>query len=105
MTDTASEMKVSVTGGQMKYPNFSTALSPDQRAVAKLMVWLELVNQSMRPTRWLKTTKSGTSVNFDMLEDGEAVQKEMTKVQQYVDKINDEFGFGIDLTAQRRDEA
>lgn len=105
MPDTTPEMKVSVTGGQMNYPGFSSALAPDQQAVAKLMVWLELVNRRMRPTRWLKTTKSGTSVNFALLEDGEAVRQEMTKVQKYVDKINDEFGFGIDLTAQRRDEA
>lgn len=105
MPDTTSEMKVSITGGQMNYPGFTSTLTPDQQAVAKLMVWLELVNQRMRPTRWLKTTKSGTSVNFALLEDGEAVRQEMTKVQKYVDKINDEFGFGIDLTAQRRDEA
>lgn len=99
-----SEMKVSVTGGQMKYPNFSSTLSPDQQAIAKLMVWLELVNQQMRPKRWLKTTKNGTSVNFEMLESAEAVVAEMTKVQTYVDKINDEFGFGIELNKKRRNE-
>lgn len=91
------EPAISVTGGQMHFPEFKNNLKDSEFEVVKSSVWLHMVNDMMRPVKWLKTTAKGTKVNWIPITSKEAYEEAIKELEAYIDWVNQNFDVGIKL--------
>lgn len=90
-------MKVSVAGGQMSFENLTAALDQKKYAVSKAVIWLNMLNDNMKPTKWLKASKKGTKVNFDSIRSEEDYKSGLDELDSYLYEINKKFGTDLKI--------
>lgn len=89
---------ISVTGGQMHFPKMQNKLKGIDFEAAKCSVWLHMVNDMMRPVKWLKTTAKGTKVNWIPVMSSEEYDAAIDELEKYVAQVNNDFGTEFKLT-------
>jgi hypothetical protein len=92
-----SNIKISVFGGTMNYPAMKKELSEKDYAGGKVSCWIDLIKQNLRPTRWLRPTKNGTKVNFDLISTKNEMSAALDELESYVKTINREHGFDYEI--------
>ena len=93
--------KIEVVGGQMNYSKLNTKLEPQIYAIAKAHIWLDLINQRMKPRKWNKATTKGTKVTFDMITTPETLEMAFDELEVYLKSVNREHGTDIELDRKR----
>lgn len=91
-------MKVNVLGGQREFKRLTNAFSEEKIADLKAKLWLLMLNDGERPTKWLKTTAKGTKVNFEMVKTKEDYEAGIKDLEEYLQEINTKYGFDYSLT-------
>lgn len=88
---------IQVVGGQIVYSKLTSILPEKEYAVAKAVVWLEMLKEGKRPLRWCAPTEEGTEVAFSHMRSESDVKKELEQLELYLDSINDQFTMDIEL--------
>lgn len=88
---------VQVVNGQMVYEKLSTKLEPIEFAKLKAHIWLHLLNEGMKPTKWLKPTSKGSKVNWDSIKSQDGYDAGLDELQLYLNDINKEFNLDFNL--------
>lgn len=97
-------MKVEVLGGQREFKRLTNAFSEEKISDLKAKLWLLMLNDGERPTKWLKTTAKGTKVNFEMVKTEEDYVAGIKDLEVYLQEINKKYGFNYSLTKKEGDE-
>lgn len=82
---------VKVIGGQMHFTNL-TQPEGKQHDMLKARIWVNMINDGMKPTKWLKTGKSGTKVNFDNITSEEERNAALEEYKTFLERMNAEHG-------------
>lgn len=88
--------EVTLVGGQIKFPH----LTPPQNKeydIEKLQMWVHMINDGKRPTKWLTPNKKGTKVNFDFISSVEARETALQEVKTYLEDLNTIHGLDMKL--------
>lgn len=94
-------MEISVISGQMGYEKMTPKLGEREYAERKAHIWLHMLNDRMKPTKWLKPNKNGTKVNFNHIKSQEDYDEGLVELDVYLREINKEYGFDFSIN---RDE-
>jgi len=90
-------MKGRVTGGQMSFAKLTSEVNEKDYAVRKAVLWIQMLNDNMRPTKWLKATKKGTKVNFETIRSQEDYDKGLDELDTFLYDINKKYGTDFKL--------
>lgn len=90
--------KIVVISGQIDYKKLNATLSPVEYAIGKVGVWVGMLNKGERPKRWLKARKTGTKVNFEVIQSEKDLNASIEELKTYVSEIESEHGIKIKLT-------
>ncbi|WP_336822969.1 hypothetical protein [Sporosarcina sp. USHLN248] len=82
----------SVTSGQMYFPKLKNTLKGTEFEAAKASVWLHMVNDMMRPVKWLKTTAKGTKVNWIPITSEKEYETAIDELEDHINQVNRDFG-------------
>lgn len=85
----------SIVGGQYGFKDLSTLLSAEEYAVAKVHLWLHMLNNGEKPKKWLKAYKSGTKVNFEMIHSQEEYDQGIAELSAFTEQVNKEFNLDL----------
>lgn len=88
---------VQVMNGQIVYEKLSTKLEPIEFAKFKAHIWLHLLNEGMKPKKWLKPTSKGSKVNWDSIKSQEDYDGGLDELQLYLNDINKQFNLDFNL--------
>ncbi|MBA4293854.1 hypothetical protein C0431_12905 [bacterium] len=88
---------VSVVSGQMEY---RLLVSPEDKNhhLLKARIWVNLINDGMRPVKWLKSTKKGTKVNFVPITSDIQMNEAYDEFDTYLKMVNETYGTEMKLT-------
>lgn len=87
---------VKLVGGQMEFPR----LIPPQNKeydIQKAQLWVHMINDGKRPTKWLTPNKKGTKVNFDFISSLEDRDAALQEVKAYLEDLNTIHGLDMKL--------
>lgn len=90
-------VKISVTGGQIEFKRLTNDLSEEDFAICKAFIWLKMLNDNMKPIKWLKTTKKGTKVNFETIKSLEEYKQGLKELTSYIQEVNEKFGSDLKI--------
>jgi hypothetical protein len=65
-------------------------------AVRKLIAWNKMIQDNMRPKKWMKPNKNGTAVNFEFIEGLEEFDCALNEFREYLSEITDLFDLGVE---------
>ena len=97
-----SKVNISVVGGKLESKALTlAALNKDEKDfdVAKAIVWSNLLKDRMKPTKWFKTTKTGTKISFDYINSMESYHAAVGELEGYLKYINKKHGMDLYLTS------
>jgi hypothetical protein len=89
-----------VVGGRMIFKQLTSGIEAKKYAVGKAVVWLKLLNDGMKPVKWLKPTKRGTKVDFEFIRSDEEWESELERLNNYINEVNQMFGTDLKLNRQ-----
>jgi hypothetical protein len=78
--------------------------SPELYAVAKAYLWLELIKQGRRVTKWNKATKKGTRYKFTFIKSQQEAEQALEELNQYLDEINEQYDLGVRVVKENSEE-
>lgn len=90
-------MKISVISGQMSFKHLTVKITNQEYAKIKINVWMHMLNDRMKPTKWLKPNKNGTKVNFDHIKNQDEYNQGLVELDVYLQEINKDFGFDFSI--------
>lgn len=90
--------RIAVISGQIDYTKLNTTLDPVDYAIGKVGVWVRMLNKGERPKRWLKARKTGTKVNFEVIQSEAELNASIEELKTYVAEVANEHGVQIKLT-------
>ncbi|WP_248499869.1 hypothetical protein [Staphylococcus aureus] len=91
--------KIQVLGGKIGFEKLNTDLSEKDYAVAKAIVWLNMINDRMRPKKWLKARKNGTNINFDAIHTETDAKEAIEELKGYLAEIKEKHGIDLKYDA------
>lgn len=77
-----------VISGQIIYPTLSNKMNEKEYAKAKVHMWLYMLNEGKKPTKWLKPNTKGTKVNFDFIHGQEDYEVGLQELILFTDQMN-----------------
>lgn len=86
-----------VVSGQMNYPSLTNKVIGEEYAKTKVHMWLYMLNQGKKPTKWLKPNSKGTKVNFDFINSQEEYDLGLAELSAYISDINNAYGLDYEL--------
>jgi hypothetical protein len=89
--------KFIVTGGQISYKLLNNKLSAMEYEIAKVHIWLNMLNKGQKPKRWNKPNKNGTKVTFEAIQTQADYNKGLTELEDYINQVNQQFGLDLKL--------
>jgi hypothetical protein len=87
---------IKVVGGQMIFDKLNTSVNEEDQAIMKAYLWLDFLKDKKIPVKWLKTTKKGTKVNFELPTSQEQWDNSLAGLKEYIEEINEKYN--LDLT-------
>lgn len=87
---------VKLVGGQMEFPHL-TAPQNKEYDIEKVQLWVHMINDGKRPTRWLTPNKKGTKVNFDFISSIESREKALNELKAFLEDLNTIHGLDMKL--------
>ncbi|AKS37398.1 hypothetical protein NP92_02755 [Anoxybacillus gonensis] len=89
--------KFIVTGGQISYELLNNKLPAMEYEIAKIHIWLSMLNKGQKPKRWNKPNKNGTKVTFEVIQSQADYNKGLTELEDYIDQVNQQFELDLKL--------
>ena len=99
--------KFQVIGGKMSFPKLTMKLykdDPAQYSLRKANVWMNMLNELKRPSKFLKPTRRGTRVEYDYIREQKDYDSGLKMLTEYVDEINRTFDLGIKIGTKEEAE-
>lgn len=93
--------KITLVGGQLLVPPLTSALSEQNYACAKAFVWLDLLKDLKVPTKWLKPTKKGTRVDFDIARTQKQLDDSTADLKGYILSVNEKYDAQIEIVQNK----
>lgn len=87
---------ITLLNGQMNFPNLKAPTGKEYE-VLRAQLWICMINDGKRPTKWLKATKKGTKVNFDFINSSESNEQAFKEVESHIANVNDIYGLKMTL--------
>lgn len=84
-------MSVRVMGGKIEFKTLNSSLDDKSYAQAKAHIWLKMLNDGMKPKRWLKSTKKGTGIHFNSIGSQQEYDSSLLELEQYLNAINKQY--------------
>lgn len=91
-------MEIEAVSGQKHFKNMKNKYSERHLVIGKAQAWMNMLNDGMRPTKWLKTTAKGTKVNFDFIKTSEQYDEGIIELETFLNEINEEYSLGISIS-------
>ncbi|GGD05223.1 hypothetical protein [Pontibacillus salipaludis] len=94
-----------VTGGKRKHDKMTKELFENNRTVyegAKLKIWVYMLKQGEKPTKWYKPNKQGTKVAFEFMENQQEADKSVEELKNHITRLNEEIGTDFNLIPQNK---
>lgn len=88
---------VKLVSGQMELPHLKTPQDKDYE-ILRAQLWVHMINDGKRPTKWLNPSKKGTKVNFDFIGSKEAREQALNEFESYLKDVNALHGLDMKLT-------
>lgn len=79
---------VRLVSGQINYPSLTNKVTGKNFAEAKIHLWMLMLNEGKKPTKWLKTNSKGTKVNFDYIHNQEEYESGLSELSDYISEVN-----------------
>lgn len=95
---------ITVTGGKMQYPRMTNKLAQKDYEEKKLASWLNMLNEGMRPEKWLKPTKNGTGVHFKGVHSQEEYDEGIKELRTFMNELNEKNGTDYRLMDKGEEE-
>ncbi|KAF6547831.1 MULTISPECIES: hypothetical protein [unclassified Bacillus (in: firmicutes)] len=92
--------KFQVISGKMSFPKLTMKLykdDPAQYSMRIANVWMNMLNELKRPSKFLKPTRRGTQVEYDYIREQKDYDSGLKMLTEYVDEINRTFDLGIKI--------
>lgn len=70
-------------------------------SVGKVVFWLNMINDNMKPVRWNKPNKNGTSVKFDYIHDKETHEIAMGELKGFMNYVNETYNLDLTFTKEK----
>lgn len=88
---------VQLVSGKMEFSNMKKSVPEKKYAVIKVNVWIQMLNDGKKPTKWLKPSSKGTGVHFDFIKKQEDYDNGIKELQLYIEKVNEQFDLDFSL--------
>lgn len=85
----------SITGGQFIFKNLTSLKSDKEYAETKAHMWMHMLNDGDRPTKWYKAYKNGTKVNFLTINSQEEYDQGIEELSVFTEEVNKEYGLDL----------
>lgn len=92
-------MSIDVISGQKIFNKMTSKLSDKDYAVYKANIWMQMLRNAERPTKWLKANTKGTKVSFDFIKSKEEFEAGVLELEAYLVIINKEHD--LDFSIER----
>lgn len=86
-----------IVGGQFLFVDLSTSLSDKDFAIAKVHIWLHMLNDGHKPVKWYKTYKNGTKVNFETIHTQAEYDQGLQDLATFVEVTNKEYDLDMNV--------
>lgn len=87
--------EVRVVGGKIVFRSMTLKLQKDKPGMydmKKVFAWRQLLQDGMKPVKWLKPNKNGTGVKFTSFESIEDFQESMKQLEEFVAALTKQQG-------------
>lgn len=81
--------------GQLLFPDLNLKLGDRKYAESKVHMWLFLLNEGERPTKWLKQNSKGTRVNFVTINSQEEYEEGIAELRAYASEVNEYYNLDL----------
>lgn len=88
---------ISLVSGEVVYPDMNSSMEEEKYAKFKVHLWLYMLNDNQRPTKWNKPNKKGTKVHFNYIKTQSEYDVGVGELKAYVDLVNKLFGLEIEI--------
>lgn len=91
---------VRISGGKMISKPLTLKLQKENEkeyATGKVVVWLKMLNDGMKPRRWNKPNKNGTAITFDGIHSQEDYETGLGELEGYISFVNKKYDLDLKL--------
>lgn len=91
--------EVEVIGGQIQQEHMTKEIFVNMPRVYDLMkgaMWLIMLQEGKKPTRWLKPTSKGTRITFKKFDSVEEFEQEVKEAKKFIEYIKSLEGINYD---------
>lgn len=88
---------INIVGGKMSYSALTNKLDERTYDIGKAHVWLSLIQEHKKPTRWNKATLKGTNITFKSLLSKEDIEIAFDEIEVYLKQVNRKHGTDLNL--------
>ncbi|MCP6683228.1 hypothetical protein [Bacillus nakamurai] len=99
--------RMQVIGGEMSFPKLTMKVykdDPAQYSARIANVWINMLNELKRPSKFLKPTRRGTRVEYDYIREQKDYDSGLKMLTEYVHEINQKFDLGIKIGTKQEIE-
>lgn len=88
---------ITLVSGQVNFPHL-TAPKDKNYEIERAQMWVHMINDGKRPTKWLNPSNGGTKVNFDYIASKEVREQAIDEFKSYLKNVNVAHGLDMNLT-------
>lgn len=91
-------------GGKINQKALTNKLQKENEkeySIGKVVFWLKMINDMMKPVRWNKPTKNGTAVKFEYIHYKETYEIAMGELKGFIKHVNDTYDLDLTLTDEK----
>lgn len=88
--------EITLLNGQMNFPHLKAPLGKEYE-ILRAQLWVHMINDGKRPTKWLKSSKKGTKVNFEFMNTEDSKEQAFEEVKSYIADVNAIYGLNMKL--------
>lgn len=97
-------MNFKVEGGRIIFRDLTNKIDQRKFAIKKAIIWLEMLNDGMKPVKWLKAGGKGTNVDFLQLHSEKEYKEEITELEKFIKRTNEKFLTNLSLYENAKKE-
>lgn len=90
-----------VVSGHINYPKMNLKMDAKTFAIVKAHVWLDMLNEGKRPTKWFKTNTKGTKVAYDYMYSQEEYDAGLDELDTYMYEVNKKYNVGLKISSEK----
>ena len=91
-------------GGEVIQPDLTAKFLKENEQsfeVGKAYFWSSMLNDSMKPSKWLTPTRNGSRVKFDSIMDKQQMEIAKGELKGYLSYLNEKYGTDFSLIKEQ----